>query len=82
MVTRTPRSADVPTTSLYIDTVIARANCIKHDAFAGACYNIPKVSGVGYHEGVCNSRARKAGMTGHIRPASLDRSLSVLNRAL
>lgn len=80
MVTRTPRFDDVPTTALYIQTVIDRSDCHRHDT-SDACYKIPKVSGVGYHEGICNSRARKAGMTGRIRPASLDRSLAVLNRA-
>lgn len=67
---------DNPTTDMHMPTVLRTAACSTHDAPHGIpCFHVPKISGNGYHAGICNTRAWKAGMTGRINPSSLDRSI-------
>lgn len=65
---------DGPTTDLHVPYVLDRTDCGKHDAPVGnPCYLIPKVDDQGHYMGICNTRAKKAGMNGEIKPASLIR---------
>lgn len=68
---------DVPTTELYVPRVIARSSCIVHSAEWGEpCHTFESLISDAIIGGICNARARRAGMTSPIRPASLDRSLT------
>lgn len=68
---------DIPTVELYVWTVINRVPCEEHGAALGLeCFWFESLISDDIIKGICNVRARKAGMTAPIRPQSLDRSLS------
>lgn len=68
---------DIPTTELYVPRVILRSSCVIHSAESGEpCHSFESLISDDIVSGICNARARKAGMNAPIRPASLDRSLS------
>lgn len=70
-------AADVPTTELFVPQVMDRIGCVEHDTIPGVpCYWFQSLISDKWIEAVCNRRARRAGMTAPIRPASLDRSLA------
>lgn len=83
MVTRIKQQnndVEVPTTRLYLDDVVLRTACHNHGAPVGsACWTFwGGTDGTDenvLHEGICNDRARRAGMDHPIRPTSLDRSI-------
>lgn len=68
---------EAPTTELYVPSVLSRTSCQEHEAgYNQSCHSFESLLSNDIIHGVCNSRARKAGMTAPIRPQSLDRSLS------
>lgn len=68
---------DVPTTELYVPRVILRTSCVIHEVETGEpCHEFESLISDTIVGGICNARARRAGMNAPIRPASLDRSLS------
>ncbi len=68
---------DSPTTELYVPRVILRSSCLEHEAETGEpCHTFESLISDEIIEGICNGRARRAGMNAPIRPASLDRSLT------
>lgn len=67
---------DAPTTERHLPSVLNRTHCDRH--FVGLhtpCFEVELLNGRGKLPGICNTRARKAGMVGHINPSSLDRSI-------
>lgn len=67
---------DTPTTDLFLKNIIRRVHCDQHEAPSGVpCYEYQAAESNTNHFGICNSRARRAGMVGEIHPASLDRSI-------
>lgn len=66
-----------PTTQTYIPAVIDRTGCVQHNALSGfPCYEFQGADNDLWHVGICNSRARRAGMNGSIHPSSLRTSPS------
>ena len=64
-----------PTTEVYIPRVLDRTGCLQHDAEAGdPCYSYSGVSGETQHTGICNDRARRAGLNAPIKFSSLVRT--------
>jgi hypothetical protein len=64
---------EAPTTLLHIPGIIATVRCAQHDAgFNTPCYKFESAEGPGVHTGICNARARAAGMNGEISPSSLE----------
>lgn len=64
-------NVEIPTTDLYLHTVIARTDCPTHDADINMfCYFAPGLV-LEPVLGICNSRAKRAGFIGYISPASL-----------
>lgn len=61
---------EVPTTERYLQTVIDRQPCGKHNADKGEpCFTLPKTRG--YTTAVCNRRAKRAGFNHRISLKSL-----------
>lgn len=68
---------EIPTTTLYVPRVVERATCEKHEAALGVpCHQFESIISDNVIGGICNSRARKAGMNAPIRRQSLTVSLS------
>lgn len=60
------------TTDVYIPAVLHATRCRRHDAdYNQACFNVPKSDESGYFVGICNHRAKRAGMDNPINPHSL-----------
>lgn len=71
------KTDDTPTTDLYVPLVVDRTNCLVHGARHGEwCHVFESIISDAITGGICNHRARSAGMNAPIRPASLDRSLA------
>lgn len=65
------KNDEVPTTDLYLPSVMDRQQCPKHKAPQGVpCFHIPRVKG-GYFGAVCNKRAKRAGFNAPIQERSL-----------
>ncbi len=67
------------TRELYIPGILFRTICAVHNAAKNeSCFSVPNMilEGV-FHIGVCNDRAKNAGMTGRISHASLIRYIPV-----
>lgn len=63
---------DIPTIDLFVPVIISRIACSKHNAdIHKACFTIVTSDGERTYSGICNSRAKRYGMNGQIRPASL-----------
>lgn len=68
---------DTPTTDLYVPLVVERTACLVHGVEPGEwCHVFESIISDAIIGGICNHRARRAGMDAPIRPASLDRSLA------
>jgi hypothetical protein len=64
-------TTETPTTELYLDAVLERQSCQKHDAEKGSpCWGITESSGVG-RGAVCNKRAKRAGFNNKVSEKSL-----------
>lgn len=64
---------DEPTTELFVGNVLA-VPCRRHNKNVDEpCYSLNKETGRGYIQGICNSRALKAGYNGKIADGSLSR---------
>lgn len=71
------QSVEIPTEELYVPLVVDRTTCLEHGALPGEhCHVFESLISDAWIGGICNTRARRAGMTAPIRPASLDRSLA------
>lgn len=59
----------------YIPTVVFARGCRKHDSQKGEpCYVIPSTMVDTVYFGVCNTRAKSAGMLGKVNPNSMSRT--------
>lgn len=66
----TPKN-EKPTTELFMDAILERKACQKHEASVGdPCWGIVQSDGLG-RGAVCNRRAKAAGFNNPIRPESL-----------
>lgn len=66
----TPKN-EKPTTELFMDAILERKACQRHDASVGdPCWGITQSDGLG-RGAVCNGRAKAAGFNNPIRPESL-----------
>lgn len=64
-------ASEKPTTELFVQSVVDKVGCNKHDADKGfACWGIETSSGLGLGA-VCNRRAKRAGFNHKISEASL-----------
>lgn len=67
------RKLEVPTTELFMPTVIAQTACGTHSAVRGVpCFEVPRKDENGYHAGICNRRALATGFDNPIKPESLE----------
>jgi hypothetical protein len=56
----------------FIETVLDREGCNKHNALKGApCFLIRKNEGFGHYAAICNKRAKRAGFVGEISAKAL-----------
>lgn len=63
---------DIPTTQLFVPSAIHRVPCEQHEAPLGVhCHRFESLISDTMIYGICNSRAKRAGMNDRIRPASL-----------
>lgn len=69
---------EIPTTELYVVRVITRVPvCPVHENLElDPCFIFESLISDEWITGICNVRARKAGMTAPIRPQSLNSSIS------
>jgi hypothetical protein len=66
-----------PTTRMYVPKVCVRSPCEVHEAIDGdPCFLFPSTISDRMIEGICNQRARNAGMTHQINLSSLVRTVN------
>lgn len=66
---------DTPSTDLFVDKVIDFTACDRHDAKEGyPCFWATAYTSDNTIQGICNTRALRAGYNGYINPRSLTRS--------
>ncbi len=64
---------EVPTTKLHLPDIIATTPCAMHGVWTGSpCYEYEAAETNSWHFGICNFRAKSAGMVGEIHQSSLE----------
>ena len=71
-----PVQQDVVTTQVFVPKVVDTTSCQYHEApFGTHCFEYQSAETEDWFFGICNSRAKAAGMDGYIHPTSLDRTI-------